>query len=386
MEKIGNYRRVLVFSAFDIFPVKYGDQDAVSSLLRSLEGNYELFQPDGTSSDSMDIRELSHFHLKSRILSVLLYNLGVVVQVLKARRRKKNLILITTRFHLNFSAALLSIVFNIKWVSIMLDSFIAYDREYYIKSGNSFHLPFRILNFIEKLAYKKSDYVLISSTYEIEVLHKKIGKMAREKLKRTPLSTKMIECNPEGFAKERNSIISKLNTGSDACFISFHGNFQENMPSLNAAKFIVENLAQTLYNLNDKICILLIGKGLEHYDFSSHKNVRYLGFVENLCEYLSYSCLEIAPISGGQGIKMKILDAMALGKAVIATVDGARGFVDPNPIIVENIENFASRINRLINDQNKLIELGKDSRDYVRKYYSDTSEFKTLLESLNYRD
>ena len=306
----------------------------------------------------------------------------MIFLVMKEKRKHKNLVLITTRFHLNFAASLLVSIYKLKWISVMLDSFVAYDKNYYQKMGSPFVLPFRALSFMESLSYKKSDVIFISSAYEISELNNKVRTDLHAKIERTPLSTKMINCDSDTYAKSRSRIISQLGLDVDTYIVTFHGNFKENVPSLQAARFLIETLSWKLYNINKKICILLIGKGLEGYDLSRYKNIRYLGFVDNLCEYLSNTCLEVVPIVGGQGIKMKILDAMALGKAVIASEDGERGFVEPNPIIVERMDKFAERINELVTDKDKLAEIGKKSREYVIDYYSDTSMFRTVVESL----
>jgi glycosyltransferase involved in cell wall biosynthesis len=68
------------------------------------------------------------------------------------------------------------------------------------------------------------------------------------------------------------------------------------------------------------------------------KNVKFLGYVDDLKKHISKSDICIAPLMFGSGTRFKILEYMALGKLVVSTAKGAEGIDythDENIIIVD---------------------------------------------------
>jgi len=56
-----------------------------------------------------------------------------------------------------------------------------------------------------------------------------------------------------------------------------------------------------------------------------NKGVRITGWVEDIRPYLARSAVCIVPLRIGGGTRLKIFEAMAMGKAVVSTTIGAEG-------------------------------------------------------------
>ncbi|MGE0088268.1 MAG: glycosyltransferase family 4 protein [Bacteroidales bacterium] len=113
----------------------------------------------------------------------------------------------------------------------------------------------------------------------------------------------------------------------------------------------------------------------------SKNNVHYYGAIENALEFLFLNGLVIVPLFAGSGMRVKIIEAMALGKTIISTPKGAEGIkVNSNEIIIaENAIQFTESIVDLINNKEKQIEIGKFAKQRIKTdYNSDTIAEKTL--------
>jgi glycosyltransferase involved in cell wall biosynthesis len=97
------------------------------------------------------------------------------------------------------------------------------------------------------------------------------------------------------------------------------------------------------------------------------------GFVADLGAYIKQAKLVIVPLRCGAGISMKILQALAFGRPVVATSHGVRG-VDVQHgrhlMIADDPEEFAQHVNVLLNDETTRARLGKEGSALVRSRYS----------------
>jgi len=370
--------KIILCSYFDVFPVKSADQDAVFSIIRGIDpGKRMIIQGkyENIAENIVAIGKGKSVEGFRKILDVLMFNLSLFLRIHRLKKREGNIVVISTKFHLTPSLIFISKLMNIRWISAFLDSFIAYEKFPY--DENPYSIPVPVLKAFERLTYMFSDSVYLNSTYEIGVLKNKMPKYAN-KIMRAPLYSRMINCpKTSASLSSRGSFLEGLGLPSDANVASIHGNFAENRQSREAALYVINVLSRAVDpSLN--ICFLIIGNGLD-VSASPAKNVRYLGYVDDLCAVLSHCDLEVAPMIGGSGIKMKILDALSVGLPVLTTEDGARGFVEPNPIVVSKIEDIPAKLQDLLGNRDNLEKLKLESRMYADLYYSPNSETEKLI-------
>ncbi len=359
---------ILVCSYFDLLPTISADPDAVMSLLNKLDIDYKIIQQTKSDHNVISNIKIPGF-LHNPALKTIFFNIKLLLILLKLR--KKNILLISTRFHLTLTMLLAKKLLRVKWVSIFLDSFVSYEKSFFDSNGNPFYIPVSILKFLEKLNYIYADTIFINSIYEIGILNKKLHPDLYEKIKRTPLSTNMYRCNSLTNEMDKEHIYNELGIENTKFIVMLHGNFKDNIYSYNAAIYL-NGIAKKINN--DGILFLIAGIGLSDVEFN--QNVRYVGYVDNLCKVLSVSDLEVAPLVGGMGIKMKILDALSNGIPVLTTPDGARGFIEPNPLIVENINNISDKIMELYANRNYLASLKIKSFNYFMNYYCKIDKYE----------
>jgi glycosyltransferase involved in cell wall biosynthesis len=116
------------------------------------------------------------------------------------------------------------------------------------------------------------------------------------------------------------------------------------------------------------------------------KNVEILGEVEDAYRFMSSKAIMVVPLFAGSGIRVKILEAMALGKVVISTTIGAEGidFRDgENILIADTKEKFLEQIMRCLADRRLCQTIGEKASEFVKEKYDLNKIAKNLLEFYN---
>lgn len=100
---------------------------------------------------------------------------------------------------------------------------------------------------------------------------------------------------------------------------------------------------------------------------------KVLGFVDDVRPTIARAAVYVVPIRVGGGTRLKILDAMAMGKAIVSHPIGAEGLdvTDGKDIIIaEDPEMFARRVVELVRDVNLRTAISLQARKSVVEKYS----------------
>ena len=101
--------------------------------------------------------------------------------------------------------------------------------------------------------------------------------------------------------------------------------------------------------------------------------VTVTGFVDDIREYLARAQIIVCPMVTGSGIKNKVLEAMAMGKAIVSTPLGVSGIacVDGEHVVVaEPGIAFARKVAHLLGHPGEREQLGRNARRLVESDYS----------------
>ncbi len=116
-------------------------------------------------------------------------------------------------------------------------------------------------------------------------------------------------------------------------------------------------------------------------------NFKVLGFVDDVRPTIAKAAVYVVPIRVGGGTRLKILDAMAMGKAIVSHPIGAEGLdvTDGKDIIIaEEPELFAKRVVELVRNEQKRRLISDQARKTVIEKYS----WSTIIPKMEdfYRD
>jgi glycosyltransferase involved in cell wall biosynthesis len=99
--------------------------------------------------------------------------------------------------------------------------------------------------------------------------------------------------------------------------------------------------------------------------------IRAMGFVPDLAAVLRDVSIVVAPLTTGRGMRVKVLEAMAHGKAVVATPLAVRGLpLDATAAVAvaEGLEQLAASVLRLLGDDEQRTELGRRARRWAETW------------------
>jgi glycosyltransferase involved in cell wall biosynthesis len=111
----------------------------------------------------------------------------------------------------------------------------------------------------------------------------------------------------------------------------------------------------------------LVDYGKRHADF-----VHVTGYVPDLLPYLERASLMIVPVRVGSGMRVRILEAMARGLAIVSTTTGAEGIdvvSGEHLLIADKPAEFADAVARLLKDRALAESLSKNGRRLAAQKY-----------------
>jgi glycosyltransferase involved in cell wall biosynthesis len=100
--------------------------------------------------------------------------------------------------------------------------------------------------------------------------------------------------------------------------------------------------------------------------------IEWKGFVPDLAAEQRRSALLLAPLTSGGGSKLKVLEAMAAGLAVVSTREGVSGLDVRDGREYRQgrtAEDLAERVIELLPDAGRLSVIGDSARAYVRRHH-----------------
>jgi glycosyltransferase involved in cell wall biosynthesis len=100
--------------------------------------------------------------------------------------------------------------------------------------------------------------------------------------------------------------------------------------------------------------------------------VELAGFVEDLLREYSGAAIVLVPLTSGGGTKLKVLEAMAIGRAVVTTPIGAEGITVRDGVemeIADSAEEFARKTVRLLLDPQRAAQMAAAARALAEKSY-----------------
>jgi glycosyltransferase involved in cell wall biosynthesis len=111
-------------------------------------------------------------------------------------------------------------------------------------------------------------------------------------------------------------------------------------------------------------------------------DIDVLGEVPSISQYLEAAAVVLAPVRAGGGMRMKVLHALASGKAVVTTSRGSDGLMlagpDPPLVVSDDALGIATATAELLRDAGQRHALGARARAYAAAHHSPEAYAKRL--------
>jgi glycosyltransferase involved in cell wall biosynthesis len=182
-----------------------------------------------------------------------------------------------------------------------------------------------------------------------------------------------VRVNPFGISLPILSASEQQEPGS----LLFVGNFTHE-PNVDAAVWLGKEIMPLIRECYPGVRLTLVGiYPPPDVRVLACDDIRVTGPVPEIEPYFGRAALVLAPVRIGGGMRMKVLQAMALGKAVVTTSRGADGLAidgcQPPLVISEDAQGFASAVAQLLANDDARQELGSRARAYVTAHFSAQS-------------
>ena len=155
------------------------------------------------------------------------------------------------------------------------------------------------------------------------------------------------------------------------------------MPNEEGIRWFIDNCLEPVVEKVPDFVFHLAGRNMpEWLNEMKNPHVDVIGEVPDAKEFVANHDVAIVPLLSGSGIRIKIIESMALGKTVITTLVGAEGILyeeDVNIIIAENKAKMAEAIRRINENPAMAVEIGKAARKLVEEVYDNRKITERLL-------
>ena len=112
-------------------------------------------------------------------------------------------------------------------------------------------------------------------------------------------------------------------------------------------------------------------------------NVVFKGEVADAYEFINSKSIMVVPLFSGSGMRIKIIEGMALGKPIVTTPVGTEGISTTsgeNIIVVTNVEGFVQSISDLIENREYFDKISKNAIEYIHENFDNLSSAGALIE------
>jgi polysaccharide biosynthesis protein PslH len=156
--------------------------------------------------------------------------------------------------------------------------------------------------------------------------------------------------------------------GSDPPSLLFVGNFMH-PPNVDAALRAAREVLPRVRAMHPEATLVLVGPSPPpDVECLAGDHVQVTGAVDDVMPYLDRAAVVIAPLFLGGGTRIKVLEALAAGKAVVATNLAAQGTgaaSDGALLVVDTDDEMASAVARLLDDRYARRRLAERARAWA---------------------
>lgn len=155
-------------------------------------------------------------------------------------------------------------------------------------------------------------------------------------------------------------------------------------PNLEAVEWFLNEVWIRLQKEMPTTKLFLAGKKMPKpiYAFQNEQTIVLGEIVDSAAFHASKEIL-IVPLLSGAGIRIKILEAMALGKCIIATtvaVEGIGVHDGVNIVLANDAEQFSQKIQYYINHKEEQLKIGQQARVFVQTFYQKEKIYSELID------
>uniref|UniRef100_UPI003218041C glycosyltransferase family 4 protein n=1 Tax=uncultured Draconibacterium sp. TaxID=1573823 RepID=UPI003218041C len=165
----------------------------------------------------------------------------------------------------------------------------------------------------------------------------------------------------------------------------FHIGSLEWAPNQEGLVWFVENCWPEIHEKYPALKFYIAGRNCPAWLQSKFNvpNVVFEGEVPDAYRFMNSKSIMVVPLFSGSGMRIKIIEGMALGKSIVTTEIGAEGIgVNPNEniLIAADKEDFIKKVSQLVEDEEFYSKIGRNAIEFIHEKFDNLAAAGKLVE------
>lgn len=164
----------------------------------------------------------------------------------------------------------------------------------------------------------------------------------------------------------------------------YHLGSMDWLPNQEAVTWFAENVWSQLHKELPTLNFYLAGKNMPTSFFNlKRKGIEVIGEVDDATTFHLEKNILIIPLQSGAGVRIKILEALLLGKIIVCTQQAAQGIhlIDGEHLLIaENAMQFIEKIKWCLDNKEAAQEIGTNGKYFILEHFEKRKIYQGLKE------
>lgn len=178
----------------------------------------------------------------------------------------------------------------------------------------------------------------------------------------------------------KNNILQKAKT-------IFYFGSMDWLPNQEAANWFLDNCWDKVHKAVPEAKLIIAGRGMPLEFFHiTRPNVLIVENVEDGKTFFQQHEVMIVPLWSGSGLRIKIIEGMAYGKAIVSTSIGAEGINYTNKkniLIADNAADFSTAVIELLENKSVRTQIEQNAAEFAKSEFDNFNVTSKLVEFYN---
>lgn len=155
------------------------------------------------------------------------------------------------------------------------------------------------------------------------------------------------------------------------------------IPNTEGLNWFIEKVWPIVHRELPEVKFHIAGRNGEKFKTPAGEQIVRDGEVDNAYSFMNSKGVMVVPLLSGSGIRVKIIEGMALGKTIVTTTLGAEGIPckdGQNILIADKPEEFAQKIIKCLKERMFYTIIGDNAHQFARRNFSSHEVTSRLLD------
>ncbi len=259
------------------------------------------------------------------------------------------------------------------WIMDLVDV----DSEKWLDYSKCKKLPLSLIYSFEAKFLSKYEKKILDDFDNILIISEQERKILSNKYKSNKIFVMPNGVDLDFFIEDYHSHLKK--TGPTIVFTGVMNYW----PNIDGVTWFVKKILPPIKEKYPNITLYIVGSNPPPIvkALSAIKGVQVTGYVKDVRDYISIADISIVPLRIARGLQNKVLEAMAMGKAVVTTsvaLDGINARPNRDIVVADNPDVFSKKILDILNSPSLGKEIGRNARQFIERHFSWESKFSIL--------